>query len=61
MTSKTQAELVSEQQARVGRLEELFLADGRGQPAHPPHGLFTGLVTEGPKPLPVVITAEEAQ
>lgn len=53
MTNKTQA--------RVDRLEELFTAIFRNQPTHPQHGLFVGLVTEGPKPLPVVINAEDDQ
>lgn len=59
MTDKTQAELVAEQQARVDRLEELFVADGRDQPTHPQHGLYTGLVVEERGPLPVVITEQE--
>ena len=32
-----------EQQARQDRLEQLYLADGRHDPAHPMHGLYTGL------------------
>lgn len=33
-----------EQQQRHERLEELYEADGRHDPAHPKHGLYSGLV-----------------
>lgn len=32
-----------EQQARQDRLEALYLADGRDNPDHPMHALYTGL------------------
>jgi hypothetical protein len=32
-----------DQQARQDRLEELYEADGRHDPAHPQHALYTGL------------------
>jgi hypothetical protein len=32
-----------EQTARQDRLEELYIADGRHDPAHPMHGTYTGL------------------
>jgi hypothetical protein len=32
-----------EQTARQDRLEELYTADGRHDPAHPMHGTYTGL------------------
>lgn len=34
----------TEQQARQEQLEALYEADGRHDPAHPAHGLYTGLV-----------------
>ena len=34
----------TQQQAVQDRLEALYEADGRHDPAHPMHGLFTGLV-----------------
>ena len=33
-----------EQTARQAELEARYEADGRGDPAHPHHALFTGLV-----------------
>lgn len=36
-----------EQQLRQERLEELYTADGRHDPAHPHHGTYTGLVAQG--------------
>jgi hypothetical protein len=33
-----------EQTARQEQLEQLYLADGRDNPEHPYHGLYTGLV-----------------
>jgi hypothetical protein len=33
----------AEQTARQDRLEELYAADGRHDPSHPQHGLYTGL------------------
>jgi len=33
----------AEQTARQDRLEELYAADGRLDPSHPSHGLYTGL------------------
>ena len=33
----------TEQQAVQNRLEALYLADGRDNPAHPMHGRYTGL------------------
>lgn len=34
----------TQQQAVQDRLEQLYADDGRHDPAHPMHGLFTGLV-----------------
>ena len=34
----------TQQQAAQDRLEALYEADGRHDPAHPMHGLYTGLV-----------------
>lgn len=34
-----------EQEGRQAALEALYEADGRHDPAHPHHSLFTGLVT----------------
>ncbi len=34
----------AEQTARQDRLEELYAADGRLNPSHPQHGLYTGLM-----------------
>lgn len=33
----------TEQQARQDQLEALYEADGRHDPAHPSHGVYTGL------------------
>lgn len=35
-----------EQEARQARLDELYAADGRHDPEHPMHCLYTGLVAE---------------
>jgi hypothetical protein len=34
------------QLARQRRLEELYAADGRLDPAHPRHGTYTGLIVQ---------------
>jgi hypothetical protein len=44
MTTPSAAEAVDAQQARQDRLEELYHQDGRHEPGHPMHGLYTGLV-----------------
>ena len=38
------AEDVREQQDRVDRMEQLYFHDGRHNPEHKMHGLFTGLL-----------------
>jgi hypothetical protein len=40
----------TEQQARQGHLDALYLADGRDNPDHPMHALYTGLAqaADGP-------------
>ena len=35
-----------EQSARQQRLEEMYAADGRHDPAHPRHGVYTGLMEQ---------------
>lgn len=35
-----------EQEARQQQLEAWYLADGRGEPGHPLHCLFTGLAAK---------------
>lgn len=35
-----------EQQARQDRLDELYQADGRHDPAHPMHATYTGLMRQ---------------
>lgn len=42
----TPADLVREQQLRQERLEARYLLDGRDDPTHPLHGLFTGLAQQ---------------
>lgn len=39
---------LAEQAARPGRLNALYEADGRHNPHHPYHGVFTGLVVGFP-------------
>jgi hypothetical protein len=43
MTTTTNDCDPNEQLARQNRLEDLYEADGRGNPDHPMHGLYTGL------------------
>jgi hypothetical protein len=44
MTTPSAADAVDAQQARQNRLDELYHQDGRHEPSHPMHGLYTGLV-----------------
>lgn len=37
---------VQEQQARQILLDSLYMSSGRNDPAHPMHGLYTGLVVD---------------
>ena len=37
---------VQEQRERVQRMQNLYVLDGRHRPAHPYHGLFTGLAAK---------------
>ncbi len=43
-TFSCSADAVDAQQARQDRLDELYHQDGRHEPSHPMHGLYTGLV-----------------
>ena len=43
-TTPSAADAIAAQQARQDRLEELYRQDGRQDPSHPMHGLYTGLV-----------------
>ena len=43
MESNYQPFWVEEDRARVVRMDELYLEDGRDKPDHPFHGLYTGL------------------
>ena len=43
-TTLSGADAIAAQQARQDRLEELYHQDGRHEPSHPMHGLYTGLV-----------------
>jgi hypothetical protein len=43
MTTTTNDCDPNEQLARQNRLEDLYEADGRDNPDHPMHGLYTGL------------------
>jgi hypothetical protein len=44
---------LAEQQARPGRLERWYQLDGRDNPEHPLHGVFSGLCAKygGPAPF----------
>jgi hypothetical protein len=44
------------QNARQAAIDAAYAGDGRHDPAHPRHGVYTGLLEQ---PLPVVITEEE--
>jgi len=50
MTTSSAAAAVEGQQARQDHLEELYDQDGRHEPSHPMHGLYTGLVQHTPTP-----------
>lgn len=47
-TFTSAAAAVEAQQARQDHLEELYDHDGRHEPSHPMHGLYTGLVQHTP-------------
>ena len=50
----------TEQQARQDQLEALYAADGRHDPAHPMHCLYTGLVLGISGPAPESAPVQEA-
>lgn len=58
-TTPNAADAVEVQQARQDRLEELYHQDGRQDPSHPMHGLYTGLVQTTSTTTPENAMADE--